>query len=387
MVESYEEGDYNTIVITKHPKRHYWQYLIIIGAFIFLPVAQFTLFQENYDDYICYYNNKCIHTFIGIKPFNNIISNSLYIILGIIFIITVKFSKKASPGCGTNQDRSLYYSVGLCLIFIGIFSGLYHICPSPLNFQFDTLYMFIGGAITFLAVYHKRHQDKIPSAFKTYMILVFFYYLNTISLIKYSQGGVGLWLWLIADFLIIYILFHGTVNLYYANNLPISCDLFKKIKDTFINWRYINKPKFILVCMINLASICIVFYATFSHAIVFTDWFLTLFIMNMTIYFVYYVIQKVLHHEHIMWYIWILIFMNVICLGSALVFYTRAISNKFLSHHESDELNAPCVLFGYFDYHDIWHFLSAIGLYLFANTLYFIDNDLMETPRSSFPVF
>ena len=202
IMEEIDEDDYDTIVITKDPKKHYWQYLIVIGIFIFLPVAQFTLFQENYDDYICYYNNKCIRTFLGIKPFNNIISNLLYIIFGIIFIITVHFSRKAKPGCGVNQDRSLYYCVGICQIFIGLFSGLYHICPSPLNFQFDTVFMFIGGAITFLAIYHKRHMEKIPSAFRTYLFLAFFYYLNTISLIKYSQGGIGLWLWLVADFLI-----------------------------------------------------------------------------------------------------------------------------------------------------------------------------------------
>jgi hypothetical protein len=386
-MEDIDEEYYNTIIITRDPKRHYWQYLIAIGVFIFLPVAQFTLFQEEYDDYICYYNNKCIHRFMGIKPFNNIISNILYIIFGIIFILTVRFSKIAKPGCGTNQDKSLYYSVGICLIFIGLFSGLFHICPSPLNFQFDTLYMFVGGALTFLAIYHKRHMSKIPSAFKTYLFLAFFYYLNTISLIKYSQGGIGLWLWLVADFFIVYILVHGTINLYYANNYALSCGLFNKIKETILNWRFINKPKFVLVCIINIASICLIFDATFSRAIIFTDWFLALFIMNMAIYFVYYIIQKVIHDERIMFYIWVMIFIDIICIGIALLFYSKAISNKFLTHQESDALNEPCVLFGYFDYHDIWHFLSAIGLYMFINTIYFIDNDLSDTPRSSIPVF
>lgn len=379
--------DYGSIVITKDPKRHYWQYLIIMGLFLFLPISQFTLFQEQFDDDICYYNNKCIHKFMGIKPFNNIISNILYILFGILFIITVRFSDKSSPGCGTNQDKSLYYSVGICLILIGLFSGLFHICPSPLNFQFDTLFMFIGGALTFLAVYHKRHQGKIPTAFKTYLFLSFFYYLNTFSLIKYSHGGVGLWMWLVADFLIIYILIHGTVNLYYANNYAFSCDLFKKIIEIFHNWQYINKSKFILVTIINFASICMILSATFSHAVIFTDWFLALFIMNMAIYFVYYIIQKVLYNEKIMWYIWILIFIDIVCIGFALIFYSRAISNKFLTHEESDALNVPCVLFNYFDYHDIWHFLSAIGLYLFINIIYFVDNDLFNTPRSHIPIF
>lgn len=373
--------------LSNDKKSHYWKYVLIIGSFLFLPVAQFTLFQETYDNVICYYNNKCVRPFMGIIPFNNVISNILYIIFGIAFILTVKFSKPPIPECGINTDKSLYYCVGICLIFIGIFSGLFHICPSPLNFQFDTLYMFIGGAITFLAIYHKRHHHKIPSAFKTFLFLVLIYYLNTISLIKYNYGGIGIWLWLVADLIIIYVLFHGTMNLYYASDFPCGCDLFKKIWASLKQWRHINKPKFILVIIINLSSIAIIFYATFSHATVFTDWFLTLFIMNLSVYFVYYIIQKVSNQEHIMWYIWILIFIDILCVGSALVFYSRAISNKFLTHKESNELNVPCALFDYFDFHDIWHFLSAIGLYLFLNIIYFIDNDIRDMPRNSIPVF
>lgn len=368
-----------------NPKRHYWQYLVVIALFVFLPVLQFTLFQEKFDTVICYYNNKCLHSFGPIDAFNNVISNVPYILLGLIFILTVRFSRRADSGCGIHRDHSLYYCMGICLMCVGAFSGLYHVCPSPLNFQFDTLFMYVTGAITFMAMYFKRHHNKIPSAFKTYLVMAFVYYLNTISLFHYKNGA-GLWLWFIADLLIIYILVHGTINLYYATDWTIW-ELIPRLRESFKETTYANYPKMILVILINIFTISMILYATFSGTYIFTNWFLSLFVINMVFYFVYYVIQKVLKKETIMWYIWGLMFINVIVFLFALIFFEHAITNKFLPHAESNKLNEKCVLFDYFDTHDIWHLLSAFGLYIFLNVIYFIDDDLTHTPRTSIPVF
>lgn len=388
MTETLMDDDYAEELLgtERASKKQYWQYLIIIGTFLFLPVGQFTIFQEWYDNEICYYNNKCKHSIGGIDAFNNVISNVPYIVFGLLFILTVKFSRKANPGCGIHRDHSLHYAMGICLILVGMFSGLYHVCPSPLNFQFDTVFMFISGAITFLTIYHKRHKQKIPTAFRTYLFLVVVYYISTVSLIKYKKGA-GLGLWIITDLIIIYVLLHGTANLYYASDFACTFDLIDKIKDSIRNWKFINKPKLVVVAVLNVFTISILIYATFENSNVFTDWFLALFVMNMIIYFIYYTIQKVLHNETVMWYIWVLMVIDVIIVSAALLFFTHSVSNKFLTHEESDKLNEPCALFGYFDYHDIWHLLSSIGLYIFMNIIYFIDNDLIDHPRTSIPVF
>ena len=370
----------------QNPKRHYWQYLIVIGIFVFLPVYQFTMFQENYDNTICYYNKKCMKSLGSIEAFNNIISNILYIVLALLFMLTVRFSRKADDGCGIHRDHSIYYSMGICLCFVGIFSGLYHVCPSPLNFQFDTLFMYISGAIMFIAIYYKRHVDKIPSAFRTYCMLAGVYYLSTISLIRYRTGA-GMALWVIADILIIYILLHGSINIYYATDIPFGIGLVKHVYKSIKESKNTNYPKLIFVLIINLFTITMIFYATFSKSNVFTNWFLSLFIINMLFYFIYYLIQKVLKFEVIKWYIWLMLISDIIILGTALLFFEHGVSDKFLPHSESDKFNEPCVLFGYFDTHDIWHFLSAIGLYIFLNIIYFIDDDLKHTPRTAISIF
>jgi len=51
------------------------------------------------------------------------------------------------------------------------------------------------------------------------------------------------------------------------------------------------------------------------------------------------------------------------------------------------ELNQPCVLFGYFDTHDVWHFLSAIGIFILMVLIYIIDNGLEVYRRSEIKAF
>ena len=58
----------------------------------------------------------------------------------------------------------------------------------------------------------------------------------------------------------------------------------------------------------------------------------------------------------------------------SILFFFKSVTDKFLPMNESNLLNKPCVLFNYFDYHDIWHILSAIGLFIFMNIIYFLDS-------------
>ena len=125
----------------------YWKYLILIGIFYLTPSLQFILFQSSHTNIECYYNKKC-HTQVGnIHAFNNVISNILYIIFGFIYIIIVRLKKKIDSDGITNinnNQKSLYYTLGISLILEGISSSIYHICPSKLNFQFDTTFMILG---------------------------------------------------------------------------------------------------------------------------------------------------------------------------------------------------------------------------------------------------
>ena len=98
----------------------------------------------------------------------------------------------------------------------------------------------------------------------------------------------------------------------------------------------------------------------------------------MSIYFCYYLIQKVKNKEKVRLIIWVWLVLDIIIFILSLIFFQITISDKFLTHEESDKFNRPCVLFGYFDYHDIWHILSATGLFIFMNIVYFLDDNLNQ---------
>ena len=159
---------YQDLVFVKD-YRNYWKYLIIIGAYYALPSLQFVIFQEIIDEKdLCYYNEKCIHGAGKLDAFNNVISNIFYCILGIIYIIIVRIQSTTREVHQIDMNPSIYYTLGIALFMEGIFSGIFHVCPSTLNFQFDTTFMFFGIALSFLALYQKRHPKCLPSAFKTY---------------------------------------------------------------------------------------------------------------------------------------------------------------------------------------------------------------------------
>ena len=83
-----------------------------------------------------------------------------------------------------------------------------------------------------------------------------------------------------------------------------------------------------------------------------------------------------IHKERISVLMWIWLVIDLFILVLSLFFFLRTSSNIFLSPEESNELNKPCIVFDYFDYHDIWHILSATGLFIFMNIVFFLDTQI-----------
>ena len=50
------------------------------------------------------------------------------------------------------------------------------------------------------------------------------------------------------------------------------------------------------------------------------------------------------------------------------------------------ESNTPCILWDFYDAHDLWHICSSFALFFGALTLLTVDDDLVDTPRSQIRV-
>jgi hypothetical protein len=357
---------------------YYWKFLIIIGGYYILPSLQFVFFQAKDSNVVCYYNFKCKHDLYFIPAFNNIISNFFYILLGLTFIIIVRLNTKKNlenmDSNVINNHPALYYSLGLSLFFEGLCSSIYHICPSMLNFQFDTTFMFIGAILISITIYQKRHGAPPPMKVYCYMGLVIF--INTLPLSGLSQGF-EIWFWGGIFLLMAYLMVFGSIYLYYDQEYDFEYDSLKVLYNKLRTLKKRDVPKFMLIISINTFTLGMYIYATITKPN-FTDWLLGVTIINMIIYFLYYIMQKINNREKISYIIWIWLLLDIIVITLSLIFFLKGVTNKLLPLEKSNKLNKPCVLFNYFDYHDIWHIFSSIGLFIFINIVYFMDNNTFD---------
>ena len=371
--------EYTSLIYNNNiSKSYYWKFLIIIGAYYLMPSLQFLLFQSQNSD-LCYYNHKCLHSYGIIRSFNNFISNIFYIIYGLIFIIQVKLKTEIMNDLSESEDiKSLYYCLGITLILEGISSGIYHICPSRLNFQFDTTFMIIGLLMAFLTLYNKRNHIHILNPFKFYLLVFFILILNVLSL-NNNGNAIQLWFWGILFIFMTYIMLFGSIYIYFGNLYELNINNFRSLIK-YIKSEEKDTRRLTLIVLLNSFNVGSCLFAALALPN-FTGWILMVTSINLFIYFTYYIIIKICNGERILLVVGIGIVVDVIVLSTALYYFVHYPTNIFLTQKESATHNKDCILFGFFDNHDIWHILSSVGLYMFMNILLYIDYDLENTEK------
>lgn len=76
------------------------------------------------------------------------ISNLVYIIHGLILAVFVWCKEAKHLPASAEQAFSIGYAFAWAMIFEGLFSLVYHLCPSKLSFQFDTAFMFVIAGLS-----------------------------------------------------------------------------------------------------------------------------------------------------------------------------------------------------------------------------------------------
>lgn len=92
----------------------YWKTLLIAAIYYVIPSMEFVIYQyQHLDDTICYYNEMCMRPALGFVAFNNVISNLVYITLGLLWLLFVWANSHAAQripdDVGLGRDFSLYY--------------------------------------------------------------------------------------------------------------------------------------------------------------------------------------------------------------------------------------------------------------------------------------
>ena len=124
-----------------------------------------------------------------------------------------------------------------------------------------------------------------------------------------------------------------------------------------------NKLNILLLLLANVVNISI-FIVAYYFSVIFPTMFIGLLVTNVLILMSFYIyLENKINHKTPR-LIYILIGVAVVVLSTSLVFFSIPTYIKYGTPADSRKYNKPCVMFSYFDTHDIWHFLSAIGIFI-----------------------
>ena len=87
---------------------------------------------------------------------------------------------------GIPSQFGLFYGMGLALVMQGIMSACYHVCPSYMNFQFDTSFMYLLSGLLILKLYHTRHPDVLPQSYAAYAAFATFIFIAVVGVIAHD---------------------------------------------------------------------------------------------------------------------------------------------------------------------------------------------------------
>ncbi|XP_014207455.1 SID1 transmembrane family member 2-like [Copidosoma floridanum] len=389
--------------ILRKKSRLYVYYLITVAIFYTAPVVQLVVTYQkvlhttgNQD--LCYYNFLCSHPLFFLSDFNHVFTNLGYIMLGLLFLFLVHMREKNDDfllhndrGYGIPQHYGLFYAMGFALMMEGVLSGSYHLCPNHSNFQFDTSFMYIIAVLCMVKIYQNRHPDINAQAPVTFGVLAITILLGLVGVL---DGELYFWIF----FTVVHLMtcLSLSAQIYYMGRWKFNGGVFRRMlmtmkHDSRAGIRYLFRPlywrRLLLLLIGNLCNIGLSVYGIKNHDQDFATYLLKVLMMNLLLYTFFYILMKLFSREKLMLHSFIYLLMSFVTWGGALYFFHSKTISWALTPAQSRTHNRPCVLLNFFDYHDIWHLLSALAMFFSFMVLLTLDDDLSDAHRSLIPVF
>ncbi|XP_071044325.1 SID1 transmembrane family member 1 isoform X2 [Parasteatoda tepidariorum] len=391
--------------LSDRSKVYSWN-LLTVAIFYGLPVIQLVYINQrivnltgNQD--VCYYNFLCSHQVGVFSDFNHVYSNIGYVMLGLLFLLLV-WRREVFDQPLTKENRNipqnemtgiprhfgLMYAMGWALIMEGVLSASYHVCPNRANFQFDTAFMYVIATVCMLKLYQSRHPDITAKSHTIWMVLA--------VVIIIAFGGVvkgGIWVWLVFTLGHLSVTFVVSSKIYYMGRMKLDRWLCKRIyhhikQDVAARSIKPTYPgRFVMLSITVLLNLSLDLFGLIKQPPNFGAFLLSVFIVNLLMYLIYYSIMKIKCKEGIRWIPIMYMILSFICWGFALHFFLAKNTSWQVSPAKSRDRNKHCIILNFFDHHDIWHFLSSCALFFSFMVLFTLDDDLENTPRSKITVF
>ncbi|XP_072847812.2 SID1 transmembrane family member 1 isoform X2 [Pogona vitticeps] len=392
-------------IVTKKYNIYFWN-IITIAVFYALPVIQLVITYQtvvnvtgNQD--ICYYNFLCAHPLGVLSAFNNILSNVGHLLLGFLFLLIVlrrdilhRRSLEAKDLCtmdyGIPKHFGLFYAMGIALIMEGVLSACYHVCPNYSNFQFDTSFMYMIAGLCMLKLYQTRHPDINASAYSAYASFAVVICLAVLGVVF---GKNSVWFWVLFSVIHVIASLGLSTQIYYMGRFKIDFGIFQRAFMVLYTdciqqcSRPMYMDRMVLLVVGNLVNWSFAIFGLVYRPKDFASYLLGIFICNLLLYLAFYVIMKLRSSERLLPIPLFCIVATAVVWAAALYFFFQNLSSWEETPAESREKNRPCILLGFFDDHDVWHFLSAAALFFSFLVLLTLDDDLDSVRRDKIPVF
>uniref|UniRef100_A0A8C3KXZ6 SID1 transmembrane family member 1 n=1 Tax=Chrysolophus pictus TaxID=9089 RepID=A0A8C3KXZ6_CHRPC len=368
-------------IVSKKYKIYFWN-IITIAVFYALPVIQLVITYQtvvnvtgNQD--ICYYNFLCAHPLGVLSAFNNILSNVGHMLLGFLFLLIVlrrdilhrramEMKDVYTLDYGIPKHFGLFYAMGIALMMEGVLSACYHVCPNYSNFQFDTSFMYMIAGLCMLKLYQTRHPDINASAYSAYASFAVVICLAVLGVVF---GKNDMWFWVIFSLIHVLASLALSTQIYYMGRFKMDLGIFRRAAMVLYTdciqqcSRPMYMDRMVLLIVGNLVNWSFAIFGLVYRPRDFASYILGIFICNLLLYLAFYIIMKIRSSEKLLPIPLFCIVATAVVWAAALYFFFQTLSSWEETPAESREKNRSCILLGFFDDHDVWHFLSAAALF------------------------
>nr|AUZ94236.1 sid-1 [Recilia dorsalis] len=375
--------------------------MLTVAVFYALPVVQLVFTYQSVlissgNQDLCYYNFLCSHRLLFMTDFNHVFSNIGYLLFGLLFLMLTYRRQRLCHSVGSHLGLpyhfGMFYALGVALCMEGVLSACYHLCPNHSNFQFDTSFMYVLSMLSMIKIYQTRHPDITASAYTFFGVLALVIFLGMFGVLNGSP-------WFYVVFTVAHLLtcFIITAQIYHVGTWKLDFGMFSRFFNTCKNdysaggikrcLTPLYPARMFLLFLANLGNWGLVAMGYYLQLGDFATYMLSIFLANLMMYFIFYIVMKLVVKEEILKAPFVFILLASFFWGAACYFfYHKSISWK-LTPAESRAYNQHCEILDFYDKHDIWHFLSAGALFFSFMVLLTLDDDIAEKDRRVISVF
>jgi hypothetical protein len=137
----------------------------------------------------------------------------------------------------------------------------------------------------------------------------------------------------------------------------------------------------------NCVNIAFAFYGAIVQPESFPNHLLFVFLGNLAIYLLYYILMKIIHREHFTRFSIVFLLSAITFWSSSLYFFYQEVKSYEVQPAISRMRNRPCILLNTYDVHDIWHLLSSFSLFFSFLTLLTLDDGIRKKRRKELAAF